>query len=59
MLSGCSVSKQGYGMKSLSTLIFVLIIAILVGGGAFLVTWDIPAPSEKTERTIPDDKFPK
>ena len=46
-------------MKKLSTLVFILIIAIIVGGGAFLATWDIPAPVNKIERTIPDDKFPK
>lgn len=46
-------------MKKLSTLVFVLVVAILVGGGAFLATWDIPAPVNNVERTIPNDKFPK
>ena len=46
-------------MKNLSTLVFVLVVAIIVGGGVFLATWDIPAPINNVERTIPDDKFPK
>ncbi len=46
-------------MKNLSALVFVSVVAIVVGGGVFLATWDIPAPVNKIERTIPDDKFPK
>ncbi len=46
-------------MKKLSTLVFVLVVAIVVGGGVFLATWDIPAPVNNVERTIPNDKFPK
>lgn len=34
-------------------------IAVVVGVGFLgLLTIDIPAPSEKVERTIPDDEFP-
>jgi small neutral amino acid transporter SnatA (MarC family) len=36
----------------------VLMVAIL-GGAAFLMVWDIPAPSAHVERVIPDAKFPK
>lgn len=46
-------------MKNLSTLVFITVVAIVVGGGVFLATWDIPAPVNNIERTIPDDKFPK
>jgi len=46
-------------MKKLSTLVFILVVAIIVGGGVFLATWDIPAPVNNVERTIPDNKFPK
>jgi len=46
-------------MKKLSTFVFVLVVAVLVGGGAFLATWDIPAPVNNVERTISNDKFPK
>jgi flagellar basal body-associated protein FliL len=43
----------------------ILVIAILVvvvgviGGGLFLAFWDIPAPTEKVEKTLPDARFPK
>ncbi len=46
-------------MKKLSTFVLVVVLAVLVGGGAFLATWDIPAPVNNVERIIPNDKFPK
>lgn len=36
-----------------------LIAVALAGGAIFLLTWDIPAPSERVETTIPDDRFPR
>jgi hypothetical protein len=50
--------RQGTRMKNLSKLVFILVIAIIVGGGLFLATWDIPAPVNNVERTLPDNKFP-
>lgn len=40
---------------------FALIAGLLglVAGFVFLLTWQIPAPSEKVERVLPDDDFPK
>jgi small neutral amino acid transporter SnatA (MarC family) len=37
----------------------VLLLAVIVGGGVFLATWDIPAPSERVIKTLPDDRFPR
>ncbi|MGB8842109.1 MAG: hypothetical protein WCC64_13695 [Aliidongia sp.] len=34
-------------------------IVILLGGGAFLAFWDIPAPSVKVEKVLPDARFQK
>jgi hypothetical protein len=34
-------------------------IVFLLGGGAFLAFWDIPAPSAKVEKILPDARFPK
>jgi len=34
-----------------------LILLIVVGGGIFLATWDIPPPSTTVERPIPDSRF--
>lgn len=46
-------------MGKLALTVIVVMLAILVGGGAFLAAWDIPAPSSVVERTIPDDRFPR
>ncbi|MDA5192365.1 hypothetical protein [Govanella unica] len=45
-------------MGKFSLVIFVL---LLVGAGAglvFLLNWNIPAPSQKVEKVLPDDMFP-
>lgn len=39
--------------------IIVLFLAVIVAGGVFLAIWDIPAPSESVEKTIPNDRFPR
>lgn len=31
----------------------------LVGGGVFLMTWDIPPPSGEIEKVIPNERFPR
>jgi hypothetical protein len=42
------------------TLIILAVVAVaLLGGGVFLVTWDIPAPSSTVEKIVPDDRFPR
>jgi hypothetical protein len=46
-------------MKKFSTFVLFLVIAIFIGGIAFVTSWDIPAPVNNIERTIPDEKFPK
>jgi len=46
-------------MKNISRLVFILVILMIAGGGVFLVTWDIPAPAQKIEKVLPDDRFPK
>ncbi len=37
----------------------ILLVVVVAGGGLFLVTWEIPAPTTQVEKTIPDDKFPR
>jgi hypothetical protein len=36
----------------------ILLIGI-IAGGVFLATWDIPAPTEQVEKTLPNDRFPR
>jgi hypothetical protein len=38
-------------------LFFTLILAV-AAGVVFLVTWDIPAPLERFEQVVPNDRFP-
>lgn len=37
--------------------ILALVVILLVGGAVFLATWEIPAPSEQIEKTIPNVRF--
>lgn len=46
-------------MKNLSRLVLLLVLLMLIGGGVFLATWDIPAPSTPVEKRIPDARLPK
>ena len=46
-------------MKSFSKFVILLAIALILGGAVFLATWDIPAPTSKVEKTLPDDRFPR
>ena len=44
-------------MKKLTSIIIVGALLLLVGGGLFLATWEIPVPATEVERTIPNDRF--
>ena len=44
-------------MRKLTTIIGVAVLVLLGVGVAFLATWEIPPPSAKVEKEIPDDRF--
>ncbi|MEK9671080.1 MAG: hypothetical protein VW268_01075 [Rhodospirillaceae bacterium] len=46
-------------MRSLSKIILLVALALIIGGGTFLLTWDFPAPVDNVEKVLPDDRFPK
>lgn len=46
-------------MRSLSKIVFLLLVVMVVGGAVFLATWDIPAPITEIEKELPDDRFPR
>lgn len=37
--------------------LLVLVAVIILGGVAFLATWDMPAPTVTTEKIIPNERF--
>ena len=46
-------------MKNVSRIVLLLLLALIVGGAVFLVTWDIPPLVAKIEKVIPDERFPR
>ena len=46
-------------MRSLTKFLAILLIVAVGGVAAFLATWDIPAPSQKVEKVLNDDRFPR
>ncbi|MDJ0946823.1 MAG: hypothetical protein QNJ30_25525 [Kiloniellales bacterium] len=44
---------------SKSVIAVTLVVAVVVIGGGFLMTWEIPAPTTLVEKVIPDDRFPR
>ncbi len=45
-------------MAKLWLILIILILLSVVGAGIYLMTADIPAPSQRVEKTLPDDAFP-
>ncbi len=45
-------------MSKLTQILLVAGALLVVGGAIFLMTWDIPAPSEKVSKTLSNDRFP-
>lgn len=46
-------------MGKLALILAALVVIIIIGGGAFLMLWDIPAPTARVEKVIPDAHFPR
>jgi hypothetical protein len=44
-------------MSKLSRFVFAVIALVVAGGGAYLATWDPPAPTATVEKVIPNDRF--
>jgi hypothetical protein len=43
--------------KRISIILAAVAILILAGGGVFLASWQIPAPTKQLEKVIPNDRF--
>ena len=46
-------------MAAVGRVLVVILLAALIGGAAYLMLWDIPAPRKPVEVTVPDDRLPK
>ncbi|WP_218048788.1 MULTISPECIES: hypothetical protein [Curvivirga] len=46
-------------MGKLLTFFVALLAVVIIGGGVFLASWDIPAPTRDVEKTLDDDQFPR
>lgn len=46
-------------MNHLLRILLIVLVLAIVGGLVFLAMWDIPAPTARVEKVIPDDRLPK
>ncbi|MDP6067321.1 MAG: hypothetical protein QGF97_04785 [Alphaproteobacteria bacterium] len=46
-------------MSKAPFILIVVVAAVVVGGAVFLATWDIPAPTQRVEKVLPNDRFPR
>lgn len=45
-------------MSKLTQILLIIGVVTVAGSAVFLMTWDIPAPSEKVSKTLSNDRFP-
>jgi len=53
-----NITEVNIPMAKLWLTLIILILLTIVGAGIYLMTADIPAPTEHVEKTLPDDAFP-
>jgi hypothetical protein len=46
-------------VSHLLRILLIVLALLIVGGLTFLAVWDIPAPTARVEKVIPDDRLPK
>lgn len=46
-------------MSTINRIFVVLLLVMALGGTVFLMTWEIPPPTARVERVLPDDQFPR
>jgi hypothetical protein len=46
-------------MSKAPFILIVVVAAVVVGGAVFLATWDIPAPTQRVEKVLPNDRSPR
>jgi hypothetical protein len=46
-------------MGRLLLIVMALVVVIVAGGTVFLMVWNVPAPTNRVEKVIPDARFPR
>lgn len=46
-------------MSPFARWLWLVLGVLVVGTGLFLLSWDIPAPVERIERNLSDERFPR
>ena len=46
-------------MNRIALVVVILAAVVLVGGAIYFAMWDIPPPSAKVEKVLPNDRFPR
>jgi|TARA_B100001123_G_C14699461_1_gene784685 hypothetical protein len=46
-------------MKKIISFLVIMLIVAIGGGLAFVATWEIPVPSQKVEKVLNNEKFPR
>jgi hypothetical protein len=46
-------------MAAVGRVLIMILLAALIGGAAYLMFWDIPAPRQPVEVTVPNDRLPQ
>ncbi|MBF0168582.1 MAG: hypothetical protein HQL45_13230 [Alphaproteobacteria bacterium] len=46
-------------MKTITRILVILLLLAIGGGVVFLASWDLPPPTAKVEKVIPNERFQK
>ena len=46
-------------MSTINRILVAVLLAVVLGGTVFLVTWDIPPPTARVEHVVPNGQFPR
>lgn len=46
-------------MSKFAGVLVIVVLAVIVGAGIFLATWDLPSPSSTVEKVIADERLPR
>ena len=46
-------------MSHLLRILLIVLALVIVGGLVFLAMWEMPAPTARIEKVIPDERLPK